>query len=105
MDDKSIKYLLNQQRIGFKDNWENELNNWLCENDGETQCLCDELSRLNNVRELMNYLYKYYVDGVAGWNSNEYIYHNLLNQTEEDRDDMFEDIINRISELSDDYEW
>ena len=92
MDNKSIKYLLNQQRIAFKDNWENELDNWATDwEDSDYQ----DIDELKDVSDLINYLYGK-IDKDS-WTSAEYMYHNLLNQTREGQIDMFDDIKERTN--------
>ena len=43
MTTDSTKYLLNQQRIAFKENWENELNCWAMDWEDEDYQDIDDL--------------------------------------------------------------
>jgi hypothetical protein len=98
MNAETIKYLLNQQRIEFKENWENELNDWFWDDN-----FCEKLKEMKNIHSLTDYLYGLYLNrgdntaNLLNWWNNEHIYHNLMNQTIEDREEMFENIKERLN--------
>jgi hypothetical protein len=97
MDSKTTTYLLDQQRMAFKQNWEDEFDNW--SQDWQDD-ICLDLHQLKNANELENYLYKrIHKDS---YTDEEYIYHNFINQTKEDRDYMFDYIIKQVAGILED---
>ncbi len=90
MDSTSIKYLLKQQRIEFKESWESQLNFWA---GNWTDVVRKRLSEMTNEKELMDYLKG---PKRPSWDD-EFIYYNLKNQTPEDRSEMFDDILEMAS--------
>jgi hypothetical protein len=89
MNAETTKYLLNQQRFEFKENWENELRNWYWDEE-----FCEKLKEMKNIHSLTMYLYGLSLNekNKLKWYNHEHIYHNLMNQTTEDREQMFDDI-------------
>ena len=88
--DSSTKYLLRQQRIEFKDNWESQLDYWA---RGWTDEVRKRLSEMTDEKELMDYL----KGPKRPERDHEFIYHNLMNQKLEDRIEMFDDILEMAS--------
>lgn len=82
------KYLLNQQRVEFKDNWDNELEGWANAFFNEKECR--EIITNKKEKDMFSYLELKHLLGGEGC---EYIYHNLKNQKKEDRASMMSDII------------
>ena len=94
MNAETTKYLLNQQRIEFNENWENELDGWATSwNDKFYQ----DIDGLKDVSQLINYLYRK-IDKDRS-TTEEHIYHNLMNQKKKDQKQMFEDIKERVDEI------
>jgi len=85
--ENTTKFLLNQQRIAFKQNWKDELANWEREWDDETY---KELSELDSVTQLLNYLVKQ--ASIDEYGCCEYLYHNIANQAQKQAEEMFNDI-------------
>ena len=91
------KYLLEQQRRQFEDNWDDELKNWT-EDWSEEECRI--IVTFKKEKELFVYL-EANIDDYGG---KEHIYHNLKNQNKEDRASMFRDIIEYAIDLTRDYD-
>jgi hypothetical protein len=90
-------YLLEQQRLAFKHNWVSEFNNW----KQDWGCgVCEDLYQLNSVYELERYLYSKIDEN--SYTDEEYIYHNFINQTTEDKVYMFDYIMTQIAEMLED---
>jgi hypothetical protein len=83
-------YLLEQQRLAFKHNWESELENWASDWNDE---MIDTLSDLDmGWRELVRVLQNWNERDEDHFVSCEYIFYNILNQLENDKDMMANDV-------------
>ena len=87
--DKSMKYCANLQRFKFKNEWEYELNDFITnltpvdlENIRNYDCICYLLESFNADDD----------------EHKRYIYMNLLNQNDNDKQKMLNDIIHKANE-------
>ena len=81
------KYLLDQQRVMFKDNWDDELEEWGGDWDEKE---CREIITFKKEKDMFCYLD---IKIMMGRGGAKHYYHNLKNQNKEDRASMFRDII------------
>ena len=84
MDSVSRKYLLDQQRMAFKANWKKELEEWT--EDWDDEVIAD-IKDLRDANELLWYLYRKISENY--YKPEEHIYHNLLNQYEQDKTEIY----------------
>jgi hypothetical protein len=107
MNAETTKYLLNQQRIEFKENWENELKGWDWDDkfwDELIEIMAKDRTELDKFYIMMSYLYGLTLkkDNRIEWMHHEHIYYNLMNQKRKDQEQMFEDIKERVNEVLED---
>jgi len=89
----TLRYLADQQRMAFKENWEEELKSWVI---GWDDKLCEDLAELNNADEFLSYLYK--KTKKSRWDF-EYLYYNFEGQHIKDRINMFNDVKETLDEI------
>jgi len=92
---KTTKYLLNQQRVSFKQNWRDELEHFV-------EKVIDklEINELADAQmwkvpeDIKTQLDKSDID----WVDWQYMYHNLVNQSQQDCEWMIADIVEEIEQ-------
>ena len=95
MSQETTRYLLNQQRISFKQNWRDELEHFVEEviDKLEINELAD--AQMWKVPEdIKTQLDKSDID----WVDWQYMYHNLVNQSQQDCEWMIADIVEEIEQ-------
>ena len=87
--DKSMKYCANLQRFAFKNNWECELNEFM------GSLTNTDLLNIRNCDCIHVVFESFNVDDDE---CKKYIYMNLLNQTDNNKEYMLNDIVHNVSQ-------